>query len=120
MSLLSLIGIGTAYAATAAEAAKHQSAAAGFISILPMMILLIAVFYFLLVRPQSKRAKEQRQMLEKLSIGDEVVTAGGMVGRLSKLRDNFVILAISKDIEIMMQKSSIASVLPKGTMDSVK
>lgn len=118
MSLLSILGITTAQAATAA--APHAERAGGLLTFLPMMILLIAVFYFLLIRPQTKRAKEQRQLLENLSVGDEVITAGGIVGRLSKLRDNFVVLNISNNLEIIIQKTSIASVLPKGTIDSVK
>lgn len=121
MSLLSVLGISSAYAATAASgAANHASSTAGLLSFLPMMLLLLVVFYFLLVRPQSKRTKEQRQLLENLSIGDEIVTVGGIVGRLSKLRDNFVILNLAKDVEITLQKSSVASILPKGTIDTIK
>lgn len=118
MSLLNLLGITTAQAATAA--APHAEGAGGLLTFLPMMILLIAVFYFLLIRPQTKRAKEQRQLLENLSVGDEVITAGGIVGRLAKLRDNFVVLNVSNNLEIILQKTSIASILPKGTIDSVK
>lgn len=120
MSLLSLIGIGTAYAATTSTAGQHASSTAGLLSFLPMMILLLAIFYFLLIRPQSKRAKEQRALIDGLTVGDEVVTAGGIVGRLTKLRDSFITLTIADNTEITMQKSSIASVLPKGTLDSMK
>lgn len=115
MSLLSLMGISTAYAATTAPA-SHEG---GFLSVLPMLIIFIVVFYFLLVRPQNKRAKEQREMLDNLSVGDEVLTTGGIIGRLTKLRDAYIVLSISKDIEMVFQKSAIASVLPKGTLESI-
>lgn len=119
MSLLSLIGITDAIAAAGSAPQQHPSAAAGFLSMLPMLIIFVLVFYFLLVRPQSKRAKEHRKLMEDLAIGDEVVTTGGMVGRITKLRDNFVVLSVSKHVEVTMQKGSISSVLPKGTLDSI-
>lgn len=115
MSLMSLLGISTAHAATTAAAPEQGS----FLSVLPMLIIFIGVFYFLLVRPQSKRAKEQRQLLENLAIGDEVLTTGGIVGRLTKLRDSYVVLSLGKDLEMIFQKGSIASILPKGTLDSI-
>ncbi len=120
MSLLNLIGISDAVAATSASTAHHQSTAAGLLSMLPMLIIFVLVFYFLLVRPQQKRAKEQRNLMEQLAIGDEIVTAGGILGRISKLRDNFVVLTVAKGVEITMQKSSISSHLPKGTIDSME
>lgn len=118
MSLLSILGISSAHAATTA-AATTAPQEGGFLSVLPMLIIFIAVFYFLLIRPQSKRAKEQRQLLDNLSVGDEVLTAGGIMGRLTKLRDSYVVIAVSKEIEMTFQKSSIASVLPKGTLESI-
>lgn len=117
MSLLSLLGISSAHAATTVPTTTPPEG--GLLSMIPMLILFIAVFYFLLVRPQSKRAKEQRELLENLSVGDEVLTTGGIIGRLIKLRDNYVVLSIGKDIEMTFQKAAIASVLPKGTMDSI-
>jgi len=119
MSLLSLIGVTDGIAATSGATQHHTSAAAGFLSMLPMLIIFVLVFYFLLVRPQSKRAKEQRKLMEDLAIGDEVVTSGGMLGRITKLRDNFVVLSVSKSVEVTLQKASISSVLPKGTMDTI-
>lgn len=120
MSLLSLLGIGTAYAETAqkaGQAAAQQHASPWSMFLLPLLI--IVFFYFVLIRPQSKRAKEHKNLLSKVGIGDEVLTAGGMVGRVTKLKDNFIVISIAKGVEITMQKSSIASVLPKGTMDAV-
>lgn len=119
MSFLSILGISTAYAADAAPAATTVAPQGSVLSVLPMLVLFVVVFYFLLIRPQSKRAKEQRQLLDNLAMGDEVLTVGGVIGRITKLRDSYIVLAIGKDIEIMFQKSSIASVLPKGTMESM-
>jgi preprotein translocase subunit YajC len=90
------------------------------LSMLPMLILFVLVFYFLLVRPQTKRAKEQRKLLSSVAVGDEVMTAGGIVGKVVQLKDNYVILAIAKGVEVTMQKGSVASVLPKGTMSSIE
>ena len=116
MSLLNLLGIGTAYASTAEPA---KAAGGSFLTLLPML-LIFAVLIFFMMRPQMKRAKEHRKLMESITVGDEVVTAGGIVGRVSKMRDNFVVLNLSKDNEIVLQKSSIANVLPKGTIDSIQ
>ncbi len=75
--------------------------------------------YFLIIRPQSKRAKEHRELMASLKTGDEVVTSGGLLGKINKISDNFVVLEIAKDVEITMQKASIAASLPKGTIKSV-
>lgn len=117
MSLLSFLGISTAQAATAAPAAAPQQGS--MLSMLPMLVVFIVAFYFLLIRPQSKRAKEQRQLIDHLTIGDEVVTAGGIAGRITKLRDSYAVLSVGKEVEMVFQKSSIASVLPKGTLESM-
>lgn len=118
MSLLSFIGIGNALAEAAQEAAATPPTSAGsFLHMLPMLILFILVFYFLLIRPQTKRAKEQKKLLSGIGVGDEVMTAGGIIGRVTRLKDNYVGLIIAPGVEITLQKGSIASVLPKGTMD---
>lgn len=119
MSILSLIGIGTAYAA-ATPAGTPSTPAAGFLSMLPMLLLIVVVFYFLLVRPQSKRAKEQKELISSLNMGDEIMTSGGIIGRITKLRDNYVALNIGHEVEIILQKNAIVMVLPKGTIDSIK
>src|SRR3990167_6832921 len=116
MSFLSMLGISTAHAATTSGTAPQEG---GLMSVLQMLVIFVAVFYFLLIRPQSKRAKEQRQLMDNLMVGDEVLTAGGVIGRLTKLRDNYIVIAVSKDIELTFQKNAIASVLPKGTMESI-
>ncbi len=116
MSLLSLLGVGTAFAAPATGTAAAHPSSPWSMFLLPLLI--IVFFYFVLIRPQSKRAKQQKQLLEKLTVGDEILTAGGIVAKITRLRDNFLVVRISKDTEITIQKSSIASVLPKGTMDA--
>lgn len=82
-------------------------------------LLLVLVFYFLLIRPQTKRSKELRQLLEGLLLGDEVVTTGGILAKVTRFKDSFVVLEIAKGTEITVQKASIASLLPKGTVDFV-
>lgn len=89
-----------------------------FVSLLPL-ILLVVIFYFLLIRPQSKRNKEHRQMLEKLSVGDEVVVGGGLAGKLSAIGENYVSVEVADGVVIKAQRQSIASVLPKGTLKTL-
>jgi preprotein translocase subunit YajC len=85
-----------------------------------IMLLVFLFFMYLTVwRPQNKRAKEHRDMLGGLSKGDEVVTTGGIIGKVSKLTDAYVVLAVSDTVEMTLQKSSIATVLPKGTLKSI-
>jgi preprotein translocase subunit YajC len=87
------------------------------------MILLVAMFaimYFLLIRPQMKRAKEQRAMVEALQKGDEVVAAGGLIGRVTKLSEQYLTLEVAPNTEIVMQRASVQVVLPKGTIKTVQ
>lgn len=106
--------ISNAYADAAAAAPTN-----GIMSFLPL-IALIAVFYFLILRPQSKRAKDQKAMISALQRGDEVVTVGGEVGTVSKVFDQYVGVEIAENIEVKVQKSSIQTVLPKGTIKAIK
>lgn len=80
------------------------------------LIVLFAVFYFLLIRPQQKRAKEHKQLVAGLSKGDEVVTNGGLLGRISKLGDHFITLEIADGLEVRVQRQAVASLMPKGTL----
>ncbi|MEY8204119.1 MAG: preprotein translocase subunit YajC [Bermanella sp.] len=80
----------------------------------------VLIFYFLMWRPQSKRAKEHKNLLAELDKGVEVVTSGGMIGKVMKVSDEFVMLKISDSVELPMQKQAIAAVLPKGTIKSIK
>ncbi len=78
-------------------------------------IALLAIFYFLMIRPQQKRAKEHKAMVEALKKGDEVVTNGGLLGRINEVGDNFVLLEAADGINLKVQKQSVAGVMPKGT-----
>jgi len=103
--------ISNAYAQAADPAAQQNP----LLSFLPLLVL-FAVFYFMLIRPQMKRAKEQRAMIGGLAKGDEVVTNGGIAGRIDELGDSFVTLEIAANVKIKLQKSAITLVLPKGTL----
>jgi len=91
----------------------------GFISFLPI-ILMFVLLYFLMIRPQMKRAKEQKAMIEALQKGDEVVTAGGVVGRITKLGDQYVTIEIAPNTEIVVQRSAVQVPLPKGTLKTLQ
>jgi preprotein translocase subunit YajC len=123
MSFLSLIGIQDAVAqaaTTAAPAAAPAHAGGSLMSLLPTLIIFVLVFYFLLIRPQAKRAKQQRQLMESIAIGDEVVTTGGIAGKVIRLLDNnYVVLEIADNVQILVQKGSVALVLPKGTLKAM-
>lgn len=90
--------------------------AGGGLEMLIMMGLFFAIMYFMIIRPQQKRAKEHKSMLEALSKGDEVVTGGGMLGKVVKITDNFVELNVAEEMNVKVQKQAIATVMPKGTM----
>jgi preprotein translocase subunit YajC len=91
----------------------------GLLGFLPI-ILMFALLYFLMIRPQMKRAKETKAMIEALQKGDEVVTSGGVVGRISKLGEQYVTLEIAPDTEIVVQRSAVQVPLPKGTIKSIQ
>jgi preprotein translocase subunit YajC len=99
--------------------AQAAPAAQGFdlFQMLPL-VLMFVLLYFLMIRPQSKRAKEHKTMLAGLQKGDEVVTAGGTLGRVTKVGDNFVSVEIAPNVEIQVQRPSISTLLPKGTIKS--
>jgi len=82
-------------------------------------VSLIGLMYFLMIRPQMKRAKEHRQMVEGLSKGDEIVTSGGLLGRIKEIGENFILVEIGKDMEVKLQKHAVSATLPKGTMKSL-
>lgn len=102
----------------AAQAAAPAAAANPLLQFAPLVVLVV-LFYFLLIRPQSKRAKEHRQMLEKLAKGDEVVTSGGLAGKVAGLGEAYVSVEIADNVTIKVQRSAIASVLPKGTIKTL-
>ena len=84
-----------------------------------MMVIFIAIFYFLLIRPQMKRAKEHRTMVSQLAKGDEVLTNGGIAGRIEDVGDAFVTLEITSGVRIKVQKHAVGNVLPKGTLKDI-
>jgi preprotein translocase subunit YajC len=92
---------------------------AGNFQLLIMLVIFLLFLYFTVWRPQSKRAKEHTSLLGSLAKGDEVVTAGGILGKVSKVSQSYIVLAVADNVEMTVQKSSISSVLPKGTMKSV-
>lgn len=99
--------------AWAQSAPAQQGNPYGF---LIMMGLFFVIFYFMLIRPQSKRAKEHRAMLGALAAGDEVVTGGGIAGRVNEVGETFVTLEIASGVQIKVQKAQVISLLPKGTL----
>jgi preprotein translocase subunit YajC len=101
--------------------ALAQGAAAGDSSMLGLLfpIALIAIFYFLMIRPQQKRAKEHKALVEGLKKGDEVVTSGGLLGKVTDVGDNFAQMEIAEGVQVKVQKQSVAAVMPKGTGKSL-
>ena len=116
MNLLDFV-IAPAHAQAAGQAAPGGLFGGGLTGLL-FPILLIGVMYFLMIRPQMKRAKEHKAMLEKLSRGDEVLTNGGIAGTVVDLGDNFITVEIADNVRIRVQKGAIGNVLPKGTLKS--
>lgn len=113
-SISELLFISNAYADGTAAAPQGG----GFADFLPL-IALLAVFYFLIVRPQQKRAKEHKAMVEALQKGDEVVTIGGVLGKITKVGEENVQVEIASGVNVQVQKSAIQNVLPKGTIKSL-
>lgn len=106
--------ISTVQAAEAAGPAQADGT-----STIIMMVLFAVVFYFLLIRPQSKRAKEHKTMLEAIQKGEEVVTNGGIVGKVTKITDGFIVLNVAQGVEMKFQKHSVTATLPKGTIKQI-
>jgi preprotein translocase subunit YajC len=101
-----------------AQAAAPAGAGGGLMGLLPI-ILMFVVLYFLMIRPQMKRQKEQKAMIDAIGKGDEVISAGGLLGKVTKVGDAYVTLEIAEGTEVVMQKSAIAMLLPKGTIKTL-
>ncbi len=101
----------------ASAQAQDSSSQSGWTSFLPLIVIFI-IFYFLLIRPQMKRSKEHRKLVEQLSTGAEVVTNGGLLGRITRVDESFVTVEFADKVRIKVQKQAIASVMPKGTIKS--
>ncbi len=107
--------ISSAFAQTAPAAAAGSDMQSSLMSMLPL-VLMFVVLYFVMIRPQMKKQKEHRTMIEALAKGDEVVTAGGMLGKVSKLGDSYIGLEIANSVDVQVQRSAIVQVLPKGSI----
>lgn len=105
--------IASAHAQSAGGAAQPSA----LMQMLPL-VLMVVVFYFLLIRPQSKRAKEHRALIAALEVGNEVVTNGGILGKVTELGDQFVTVEIADGVRVKVQRHTISQVLPKGTLKS--
>ena len=90
----------------------------GLMQMLPLLLIFV-VFYFLLIRPQTKRAKEHKAMVAAIAAGDEIVTSGGILGKVLDVADQFMTIEIAEGVRVKVQRHTVASVLPKGTLKSV-
>ncbi len=108
--------ISSAFAQTApAAAATGGGIESSLMSMLPL-VLMFVVLYFVMIRPQMKKQKEHRTMIEAIAKGDEVVTAGGLIGKIAKLGESYISVELTQGVEVQMQRSAIVQVLPKGTV----
>jgi preprotein translocase subunit YajC len=99
--------------------AQASAPAGGEFMNIGMLVLMLVVFWFILIRPQMKRAKEHKALVSALEKGNEVVTAGGIVGRITKVSDAYITLEIADNTEVVVQRGAVQTLLPKGTMKSV-
>lgn len=106
-------------AQAAATAPASGQPADGSLFSIGMIVVMFVIFYFFLIRPQSKRAKEHKKLLTELSRGDEVVTSGGILGKVVKVVDDFVVVEIANEMQIKLQKNSVTATLPKGTLKNI-
>ncbi|MDT0136796.1 preprotein translocase subunit YajC [Acidovorax sp. PRC11] len=107
--------ISSAFAQTAPAAAPAGGMMSSLTGMLPL-VLMFVVLYFIMIRPQMKRQKEHRAMIEAIAKGDEVATAGGIVGRVTRLSEGFLHIEIASGVEVQIQRSAVSQVLPKGTV----
>ncbi len=103
-----------------AWAQAPAAAQGGGIESILLIVVMFGVMYFLMIRPQMKRAKEHKTMVESLQKGDEVITAGGILGRISKVDDQYITVAVAAGVEMQMQRAAIQTVLPKGTIKTIQ
>lgn len=107
--------ISSAFAQTAPAAAAGGDMQSSLMGMLPL-VLMFVVLYFVMIRPQMKKQKEHKAMIDAITKGDEVVTAGGVLGKISKLGDNYLSLEVANNVEIQIQRSAVVQVLPKGSI----
>lgn len=101
------------------KADGFSSEGGSIVGSLVMFGVLFVLMYFLMIRPQTKRTKEHKELILKLVKGDEIITSSGFLGKIIKVTDQFVVLLISSDVEVIIQKQSVVSIVPKGTLKSV-
>lgn len=101
-----------------AQATGATDPTGGIMGLLPI-VLMFVVLWFLMIRPQMKRAKEHKAMVEALAKGDEVVTQGGVAGRIVKVSDNFITVELAPNVEVAVQRQAVSTVLPKGTLKAL-
>lgn len=107
--------ISSAFAQTAPAAAAGGDMQSSLMSMLPLLLMFV-VLYFVMIRPQMKKQKEHKAMIDALAKGDEIITAGGILGKVSKLGDSFLSIELASGVEVQMQRSAVVQVLPKGTI----
>ncbi len=103
----------------AAHAAPEAVGGASLFGQILLPVAFFAIFYFLVIRPQSKRAKEHRAMVTALTVGSEIIFAGGLMGRIKKLEGDYAVVSLNNNTDVTVQRASVISVLPKGTIESV-
>lgn len=102
-----------------AEAPVGAAAEGSALSFWGMMIFMVLIFYFMIIRPQNKRNKELKNLLSNLGKGDEVALSGGMLGKITKVTDDYVVVEVAPNVEISFQKGAITATLPKGTLKNI-
>ena len=111
--------ISSAFAQTAPAAAAGGDMQSSLMSMLPL-VLMFVVLYFVMIRPQMKKQKEHRSMIDAIAKGDEVATAGGLLGKITKLGDAYLTLEVAAGVEVQLQRSAIVQVLPKGAITTAR
>ena len=107
--------ISSAFAQTAPAAAAGSDMQSSLMSMLPL-VLMVVVLYFVMIRPQMRKQKEHRSMIEALAKGDEIVTSGGLLGKVTKMGDSYLNLEVANGVELQVQRSAVVQVLPKGSI----
>jgi preprotein translocase subunit YajC len=96
-----------------------MSESSGFDPTIFLLIGFMVLIYFLMIRPENKRRKTHQTMLESLEVGDEVITSGGVLGRVTKVHDQYIDISVSNNVNLKFQKNSVSNILPKGSLDSI-
>lgn len=118
MSLKNILFSSAALMAVSADALAQQPEEPNFLVSMAPLVIIFIIFYFMLIRPQQKRAKEHKEMTEALAKGDEIVTQGGILGKVTKVGENFAEVEISDGVAVKIQRQQVGAVMPKGTIKS--